>query len=69
MQLGCDIGGAKEPGVMYFPTNWGAKERQNPQNHRVGNVFVFHLGVGPTTYLDYHPSTISHLLGYWVVGN
>ena len=22
--LGCDIGGAKEPGVIYFPTNWGA---------------------------------------------
>ena len=20
---------------MYFPTNWGAKEPQNPQNHRV----------------------------------
>ena len=24
--LGCDIGGAKELGVIYFPTNWGAKE-------------------------------------------
>ncbi len=23
-------------GVIYFPTNWGAKEPQNPQNHRVG---------------------------------
>ena len=34
-QLGCDIGGAKEPGVIYFPTNWGAKEPQNPQNQRV----------------------------------
>ena len=33
--LGCDIGGAKEPGVIYFPTNWGAKEPQNPHNHRV----------------------------------
>ena len=22
-------------GVIYFPTNWGAKELQNPQNHRV----------------------------------
>ena len=30
--LGCDIGGAKELGVIYFPTNWGAKE---PQNLRV----------------------------------
>ena len=27
--------GAKEPGVIFFPTNWGAKEPQNPQNHRV----------------------------------
>ena len=24
--LGCDFGGAKELGVMNFPTNWGAKE-------------------------------------------
>ena len=36
--LGCDIGGAKELGVIYFPTNWGAKEPQNLPNHRV--VFV-----------------------------
>ena len=21
--LGCDIGGARESGVIYFPTNWG----------------------------------------------
>ena len=34
-RLPCDIGGAKEPGMMYFPTKWGAKEPQNPQNHRV----------------------------------
>ena len=33
--LGCDIGGAKELGVIYFPTNWGAKEPHNPPNHRV----------------------------------
>ena len=33
--LGCDIGGAKELGVIYFPTNWGAKESQNLPNHRV----------------------------------
>ena len=36
--LGCDIGRAKELGVIYFPTNWGAKEPQNLPNHRV--VFV-----------------------------
>ena len=36
-QLPCDIAGAKEPGMMYFPTKWGAKEPQNPQNHRVAN--------------------------------
>ena len=35
--LGCDIGGAKEPGVIYFPTNWGAKEPQNLPNHSVGS--------------------------------
>ena len=34
-QKGCDIGGAKEPGAIYFPTNWGAKEPQNLPNHRV----------------------------------
>jgi len=33
--LGCDIGGAEELGVIYFPTNWGAKEPQNYPNHRV----------------------------------
>ena len=33
--LGCDIGGAKELGVIHFPTNWGAKEPQNLPNHRV----------------------------------
>ena len=27
----------KEPGMMYFPTKWGAKEPQNPQNHRVAH--------------------------------
>ena len=31
----CDIGGVKEPGMMYFPTKCGDKEAQNPQNHRV----------------------------------
>ena len=39
--LGCDIGGAKELGVMYFPTNWGAKEPQNLPNHRVVWWFYF----------------------------
>ena len=33
--LGCDIGGAKELGVIYFPTNGGAKEPRNLPNHRV----------------------------------
>ena len=32
---GCDIGGAKELRVIYFPTNWGAKEPQNLPNHTV----------------------------------
>ena len=36
--LGCDIGGAKELGVIYFPTNWGAKEPQNLPNHRVDGL-------------------------------
>ena len=39
--LGCDIGGAKELGVIYFPTNWGAKEPQNLPNHRVVDVPCF----------------------------
>ena len=38
-KLGCDIGGAKELRVIYFPTNWGAKEPQNLPNHRVENDF------------------------------
>jgi len=37
--LGCDIGGAKEPGVIYFPINWGAKEPQNLPNHRVATLW------------------------------
>ena len=36
--LGCDTGGAEELGVIYFPTNWGAKEPQNLPNHRVDYV-------------------------------
>jgi len=35
LYLPCDIGGAKELGMMYFPTKCGAKEPQNHQNHRV----------------------------------
>ncbi len=31
-----DIRGSDlEPGMMNFPIKWGAKEPQNPQNHRV----------------------------------
>ena len=47
--LGCDIGGAKELGVMYFLTNWGAKEPQNPPNHRVvmvSSLLVSEFGKG-----------------------
>ena len=47
--LGCDIGGAKEPGVIYFPINWGAKEPQNLPNHRVVWIFVF--GIRTYKYL------------------
>ena len=36
--LSCDLGGAKELGMNYFPINWGAKEPQNPQNRRVVGV-------------------------------
>jgi len=32
---GCDIGGPKELGVIYFPAKWGAKEPQNLPKHRV----------------------------------
>ena len=41
--LGCDIGGAKELGVIYFPTDWGAKEPQNLPNHRVEWYIHLHL--------------------------
>ena len=37
--LGCDIGGAKELGVIYFPINSGAKEPQNLPNHRVAIIY------------------------------
>ena len=30
---GCDIGGANELGLIYFPTNWEAKECQNLPKH------------------------------------
>ena len=30
-QFGCNL----DPGMMYFPTKWGAKQPQNPQNPRV----------------------------------
>ncbi len=39
--LPCAIEGAKEPGMMYFPTKGGAKEPQNPQNHRVAWMMWF----------------------------
>ena len=38
--LPCDIGGAKESEMMYFPTTW-AKEPQNPQNHRVITLVAY----------------------------
>lgn len=34
------IGGAKELGMMYFPTKWKTKESRNPQNHRVAMTLV-----------------------------
>ena len=40
--LGCEsLGSYKELGVIYFPTNWGAKEPQNLPNHRVGDAIFF----------------------------
>ena len=33
--LPCDIGGGNEPGMIYFPAKRGAKELQNPKNHRI----------------------------------
>ena len=51
LYLGCDIGGAKELGVIYFPTNWGAKEPQNLPNHRVD------IGNQATTFLFFENET------------
>ena len=59
--LGCDIGGAKELGVMYFPTNWGAKEPQNLPNHRVVVSLVCFFWV-PTAGLKNPPGKISVIL-------
>ena len=39
-QIGCYPiywGSDLEPGMMYFPTKWGVKEPQNPQNHSVAS--------------------------------
>ena len=44
-KLGCDIGGAKELGVMHFPTNWGAKEPQNLPNHRVAKIISNYISI------------------------
>ena len=53
-KLGCDIGGAKElGGVIYFPTNWGAKEPQNLPNHRVAKTLW-------NTYFFVFPNFSSH---------
>ena len=42
--LGCDIGGAIwSLGVIYFPTNCGAKEHQNLPNQRVGLNHPIHI--------------------------
>ena len=44
--LGCESLG--ELRVIYFPTNWGAKEPQNLPNHRVdGKGFLVELGSRP----------------------
>ena len=43
-KLGCDIGGAKELGLIYFPTNWGAKEPYSLPNDRVENHFPLFVG-------------------------
>ena len=29
--------------MIYFPTNWGAKEPQNLPNHRVGKVLLIQM--------------------------
>ena len=56
LYLGCDIGGAKELGVIYFPTSGGAKEPQNPPNHRVDiHIFTISTGAG------FLPATVYHL--------
>jgi len=58
--LGCDIGGAKELGVIYFPTNWGAKEPQNLPNHRVElYLYVLLFSQQQSLYVDYIDGTCS----------
>ncbi len=46
LRLGRDIGAAKELGVIYFLTNWGAQEPQNLPNPRVVDVFsLYHSSI------------------------
>ena len=57
--LPCDFGGTKEPGAMYFPTKWGAKECQNRRNHMV--VLPLHSGAPQWRY-DSNVSYLNHTL-------
>ena len=49
-----------QPGMMYFLSKWGAKEPQNPQNHRVVmDCIGINYLVGGFVYILYvHPETL-----------
>ena len=49
----------RKPGVIYFPTNWGAKEPQNLPNHRVDESWrkLCKLGVGAREYVGFKDQT------------
>ena len=69
--LPCDTGWAKEPRMMYFPTKWGAKEHQNPQNDEDDSLrsalqFVFRVIPGGS-FLNQRDGPRSEWFGNMVV--
>ena len=54
--------------MIYFPTNWGAKEPQNPPNHRVARIMICLFGLGNPTVKTFRLAGVSqHPL--WHVGS
>ena len=53
---------SESPGMMYFPTKWGAKKKtQNGQNHRKDNVFFTFQVVSRISFIDSIWLVVSHI--------